>query len=821
MLVYTADKKRFLGDVSANRIETRILEALDRRGLGRVSPSEVDSWRNSLQYMKNVLEPEAIPADAGVAIEYRIPQTSKRIDFILSGTDHKSRESCVIVELKQWQEVEATNKDAIVVTFLGGAHREVTHPAYQAWSYAALLEDFNETVQVDQIQLHPCAYLHNCTTSDVLDSCYQVHLNNAPVFLRHDVERLQSFIQQYVREGDRNRILYRLDSGRIRPSRELAASLSSLMRGNREFVMIDDQKIAYEAALEVIELAQTGGKQVLIVEGGPGTGKSVVGINLLVELTRRGRVAQYVTRNQAPREVFKARLTGTMTKTRIDNLFKGSGAYMEAEPDTFDALIVDEAHRLNEQSGFYGNRGENQIKEIIRAAHSSIFFIDEAQQVTWKDIGSVEEIERWATEQGATIHRATLKSQFRCNGSDGYLAWLDHVLQIRETAQDDLEDVDYQLEVVDSPTELRDRIIAANNQCRKARLVAGYCWNWISKKKDPNAPDIRFDEHDFAMQWNLDDDGGLWLEKEHSIDQIGCIHTAQGLELDIIGVIIGPDLVVRDGKVITQPDERARMDQTLKGYRKARTGNSEEADRKADRIIRNTYRTLMSRGLRGCLIWCTDPETQDYFTEMVNRALIRSQSQPKYDTDIKETAITATTSNDEEAFTDSVRLIPSDAVQPAQNAVPFVDLPAAAGKFEGYELDASRALEDFDYWVELPDYVRAQPGYFVARVVGKSMNRRIPDGSWCLFHANPGGTRNGRVMLVHHRNIRDPDHGGALTVKVYHSEKIQDPDHEWQNHRITLACDTLEEGFEDIVLDNDEVADLQVIGEFKLVLDDI
>jgi DUF2075 family protein len=620
MLVYSADKDRFFADVSPNRIEDRVVAALQQTGIGRVSPSEVQAFRSSLLHMKNVLEPAAIPHDAGVAIEYRIPQTAKRIDFIISGTDVNNRATCVIVELKQWQEAEPTNKDGIVVTYLNGGRREVTHPSYQAWSYAALLEDFNEAVQTDDIALEPCAYLHNYEGDALIDERYGTHTVAAPVFRRDDVQDLQRFIANHVQRGDQGKTLYRLDQGRIRPSKELADELAYLLRGNRAFVMIDDQKIAYEGALEAEALGQRSGKQVLIVEGGPGTGKSVIAINLLVELIQRDRVAQYVTRNQTPRQVFQARLTGTMKKTRIDNLFKGSGSYTGTSPDTFDTLIVDEAHRLIEKSRFAGKDGEPQIKEIIRAARTSIFFIDESQRVTWNDVGSIDEIQRFAEAEGATIQRANLASQFRCNGSDGYLAWLDQVLQLRETAQDDLTRIDYELAVVDSPSELRERIQRHNRTGRKARLVAGYCWDWVSRHQ-PDAYDIELPESGFAMQWNLNDDQGLWLEKEHSIDQVGCIHTVQGLELDVVGVIIGPDLIVRDGEVVTDPSARARTDKSLHGYKKARTQDTDWADAWADEIIKNTYKTLMSRGLKGCIIYCTDPETRDYFRHQVSHAM--------------------------------------------------------------------------------------------------------------------------------------------------------------------------------------------------------
>ncbi len=367
MLIYSSNKHTFIDDVRQNRISDHILEAFRQRGHGNVSDSERRSWDQSLQYMKNVLEEDGIPADAGIAIEYRIPQTSKRVDVIVSGQDGHGRASCVIVELKQWEVVESTGKDAVVRTALGGGRRETTHPSYQAWSYAALLRDFNETVQAERIQLRPCAYLHNCRDgAGVLDAHYQQHVNRAPVFLKQDVGRLQTFIQRYVRQGDQDRLLYRIEHGRVRPSRDLANSLSSLLKGKREFLMIDDQKLAYEAALEVADLGQQGNKQVLIVEGGPGTGKSVVAINLLVELINRYRNVHYVTPNRAPRQIYEGRLTGTMTKTRFSNLFKGSASYDGSDENELDVLLVDESHRLLERSQ-YQKKGANQIRDIINA----------------------------------------------------------------------------------------------------------------------------------------------------------------------------------------------------------------------------------------------------------------------------------------------------------------------------------------------------------------------------------------------------------------------------------------------------------------------
>ena len=460
---------------------------------------------------------DGIPASAGVAIEYNIPLTNRRVDFILTGKDHQRGDTAVIVELKQWQEVEVTKKDAIVKTYIGGGKREKNHPSYQAWSYAALIEDYNETVRSESISLVPCAYLHNMKSGDAInDRFYEYHTKRAPVFISPDALRLSDFLKQHIRFGDSSNIMYRIEHGVIKPSKNLADALASMMKGNAEFLMIDDQKLVYETAIDLAHQASTGGKQCLIVKGGPGTGKSVVAINLLVELTKREMMTQYVSRNSAPREVFKRRLKGTQRKTHIDNLFKGSGSYMDTKADTFHALIVDEAHRLNEKTGMY-QKGENQIKEVIMASRFSIFFIDEAQRVTLKDIGTVSEIRRWAEDCGASVQELELASQFRCNGSDGYLAWLDHALQVRTTANTDLADIDYDFQVFDDPSALRRAIVDKNRLANKARLVAGYCWPWASKK-DTTAMDIVFPEFDFAAQWNLSDDGMLWAIADESVE---------------------------------------------------------------------------------------------------------------------------------------------------------------------------------------------------------------------------------------------------------------------------------------------------------------
>jgi len=613
MIVYNATKEQFLDDVLTNDIENIVLRNVKIKLNRGVGIAEIRSWASSLVYMDRIMRDDEIPGDCGVAIEYQIPQTGKRIDFIISGQNGNQSDCAMLIELKQWSQANITSKDSIVETYVGGRMGEHTHPSYQAWSYATLLQGFNEVVYTENIQLHPCAYLHNYIEDDVIKNpFYAEYIDKAPIFLKTDALKLREFIKQHIKYGDRSNLLFRIENGKIRPSKLLADSIGKMIKGNQEFVMIDDQKVVYENALALAKKASEKHKQVLIVTGGPGTGKSVVAINLLVYLSKIGMLAQYVSKNAAPRAVYEARLTGSIRPSVIRNFFRGSGAFIETQNNEFDALIVDEAHRLIKHSGLFGNLGENQIKEIIAASKFTVFFIDEDQRITLKDIGRKQEIEIWASRAGASITELELNSQFRCNGSDGYLAWLDNILQIRETVNEEINDLEYDFQIVDTPSELRDIIFEKNKLNNRARMVAGYCWRWPSKT-DSSAYDIEFPEYDFRMKWNLTEDGSTWIISPESVNQIGCIHTCQGLEVDYIGVIVGEDLVVRNGQIIADPSKRASSDSSVKGYKRLLKEKPAETKEMLDLIIKNTYRTLMTRGMKGCYVYFVDEETSAYF----------------------------------------------------------------------------------------------------------------------------------------------------------------------------------------------------------------
>lgn len=619
MLIYQGTKTDFMSgmeqDTLPNDIENLIYEKMNRKTPNR----EYISWENSLQYMYKVLNDNDIPSNSGVAIEYNIPLTAKRVDFILSGLNTDNTESAVVIELKQWSKVNLVeSNDAIVETYVGKGLRKVVHPSYQAWSYCSMISDYNESVQDKNIKLSPCAYLHNYNKeeNDVIEHpIYREYIERAPVFGHGDILKLRNFIKSYIKSGDNGETLYAIDSGRIRPSKSLQESLVSMIQGNQEFNLLDDQKVIYEDILEQAKKSKLDEKKrVYIVKGGPGTGKSVVAINLLVELIKNSQFCQYVSKNSAPRNVYSAKLTGTLTKTNINNLFRGSGTYVDLPVNVTDTLIVDEAHRLNEKSGLF-SKGENQIKEIINASKCSVFFIDEHQRVHIDDIGSVDEIKKWAKEANAEIFENELSSQFRCNGSDGYLAWIDNVLEIRETANINLEGIDYDFNVINNPNALRDLIIEYNKPKNSARILAGYCWEWDKlKRNDPNHYDIKI--NDFEMSWNLGNSSTYAIDND-SIDEVGCIHTSQGLEFDYVGVIIGKDLKYVNGHVVTDYRERAKTDRSLFGIKKMIEEDPSKAQKVADEIIRNTYRTLLTRGMKGCYVYCEDKNLGNYLKRMM------------------------------------------------------------------------------------------------------------------------------------------------------------------------------------------------------------
>jgi hypothetical protein len=274
---------------------------------------------------------------------------------------------------------------------------------------------YNEYVYETPVKVTSCAYLHNCLELGVVnDSRYEEALRNTPVFIKGQRSEIVSLITSQIKTGDGVELLRKIDAAPTRPSLQLAEAVSRMLQGKEAFVLIDDQKTVLESILKAAKDGLSGKKQVVIVRGGPGTGKSVVAINALSRLMGQRLIARYVTPNAAPRAVFEVNLKGAFNGGEIKELFSGSGNFTGIEESDFDILIVDEAHRLKLRTQ-YSKGGDNQIREVIHAAKTSVFFIDEAQKVTWKDIGEVSEIEKFAKSMNAEVQYLVLKSLFRCN----------------------------------------------------------------------------------------------------------------------------------------------------------------------------------------------------------------------------------------------------------------------------------------------------------------------------------------------------------------------------------------------------------------------
>ena len=567
--------------------------------------------------MFHVMNSADIPSDAGVAIEYRLHGRQQRIDFMVSGVDATNSAQLILVELKQWDSVESSNLSEHVRTYLNGGLRDVPHPSYQSWSYSRLLQDFYEYVVTDPIAVSPTVYLHNLLSTGVVkDKQFSALLGRAPVFGSGEGTLLRDFICSRITHGDAADVIRRVEASPVHASKQLVEALESMLRGNEEFVLIDEQKTAYEHILTLIRDIEKDQRAAILIKGGPGTGKSVIAVNALVAALKQQLNARYVTKNAAPRAVYQAKLKGKRLEVATNNLFVSSDSFHAVPQNTFDVLLVDEAHRLVEKSGFYRNLGSNQIREIIEASRINVFFADESQLVTWRDIGTLDNIRAAAKGAGVDVVEMELTAQFRCAGSTDYLNWLDHTLGLGGEANASLANSEFQVEIFDSPSKLRDFIFDKNSVNNKSRLLAGYCWDWVSKK-DSSRFDIEFPETDFAMKWNLTSDGSEWMIKPTSVNEVGCIHTCQGLEGDFVGVILGDDLELVNGVLRGNPFNRSKGDKSMDGFKKAYAADPESAMLKADLLIKNTYRTLMTRGMLGVGIYCTNPEVSDYLQSRV------------------------------------------------------------------------------------------------------------------------------------------------------------------------------------------------------------
>lgn len=615
MIVYNDIKRQFVNDVKDNSIADKILDAIKMRGLNAGHEKEYSSWQNSMQFMRNIVDDSEIDDEVRICIEYNIPLTSKRVDFIIAGADNVGKENIVIVELKQWQKAEVVADDMhyCVKTFVANTDRIVCHPSYQAYSYSCFLKNYSQSLTDESINLVPCAYLHNYQPEyrqTLSNPIYKEWFEVAPFFIKNEVAIFSDFVKKYItKKSSKGDLLYLIDHGRLRPTKALQDSLASMVKGNKEFMLLDEQAVCFDMCIKTMnQCLKDRKKRTIIIQGGPGTGKSVLAVNLLMEYINQSLNASYVTKNSAPREAFLQLLTKSDAKKLINikQLFRSPFGLSNCDENAYDCLIVDEAHRLVKK--MYGDwSGENQVKECINASLLSIFLLDEDQAVTTKDIGSINEVQYWCKELGSRLiitDETKLVSQFRCNGSDAYIQFIDDLLQrLPETIHVDISELNFDFKVFDDPNEMREVLRDKNQINNKSRMVAGYCFDW-NVKHHRGDWDIMLGDN-FKAKWNLENDK-VWAINPRSFEEVGCIHTAQGLEFDYVGVFIGKDLTYNPitGRIETNKEAISKDDKSS-GIRSAKP-------EKAHQLILNTYKTLLTRGQKGCYVYCEDPELRKY-----------------------------------------------------------------------------------------------------------------------------------------------------------------------------------------------------------------
>ncbi|MFJ8824887.1 DNA/RNA helicase domain-containing protein [Streptomyces sp. NPDC102467] len=580
--------------------------------------SEARSWERSIPVLVAALNDAGL-GDVELMLEYSLPLNSKRADVVLAGVHPVTGEpSYVVVELKQWSQATPHEDDPTLCHVPAYAH-PVLNPIEQVHRYSEYLVNFNGAVAEHAHRVAGLAYLHNANESGVA-GLREIERDGYGLLFTAD-SRGALLDHLRTRLSDKRpgaRAADELLSGATVPSKQLMSVAAEEVRERTHFVLLDEQQVAYRMVLNAVEKARHADrKEVVIVTGGPGTGKSVIALQLLGEFYRRGVPALHATGSQSftttMRKVAGAR------KREVQDLFKYFNSFMSAEKNSLGALICDEAHRIRETSANRFTRAANrtgraQIDELIDVAYVPVFFLDEHQVVRPGEMGTVAEIEAAAAKRDIPCQVVALDSQFRCGGSDAYLRWVVRLLGLEAGGPVTWEpDGRMQLLVADSPQEMEAFLEARRTQGYGARMSAGYCWRWSPEPKPgaPLPPDVTVG--DWARPWNLRGDrsvsgappAALWATDPTGFGQVGCVYTAQGFEYDWSGVIVGPDLLWRGDRWIT--NRTASKDPVFK---------RSTSDTDVDRLIRNTYKVLLTRGMVGTIVYSTDAETREKLREL-------------------------------------------------------------------------------------------------------------------------------------------------------------------------------------------------------------
>ncbi|MCK7625784.1 DUF2075 domain-containing protein [Streptomyces sp. RS10V-4] len=586
----------------------------------RPGESEVRSWRRSIPALTDTLLDAGL-GEVEMLIEYGLPLTSKRADVVLAGVHPDTGgPSYVVVELKQWSEAYSDEDDEPALCRVDAYPRPVLNPIEQVRGYCAYLVSFNGTLARNPEQIAGVAYLHNATEFGVSGLYAAPQDEHGRMFTQERRGEFVGYLRSRLAPAPGAEAADALLAGRIQPSKQLMAVAADEVRQREQFVLLDEQRVAYEMVLRAVERAHASDhKEVVIVTGGPGTGKSVIALSLLGELYRRGLPALHATGSQSFTKTMR-KVAGAR-KREVQDLFKYFNSFMTARPNSLDVLLCDEAHRIRETSANRYTRAEHrtgkpQIDELIEVARVPVFLLDQHQVVRPGEIGRVAEIRAAAERRGLRCREVSLDSQFRCGGSDAYLQWVVRLLGLEGDGPVVWEpDGRMELAVAGTPAELEAFLEERRAKGYGARMSAGYCWRWSDARPgEPLPADVVIG--DWARPWNLKGErsvmgappSALWATDPAGFGQVGCVYTAQGFEYDWSGVILGPDLVWRTDRWVV--DRTASKDPVFKR-------STPDAD--VDRLIRNTYKVLLTRGMVGTVLYSTDPETRAKLREFAGQ----------------------------------------------------------------------------------------------------------------------------------------------------------------------------------------------------------
>lgn len=618
MRLYEDVVKKFKEDVTQNKIADKISNQYQEYYKRRANPSEVRSWINSLNFVKNVLEYAPI-SENKIIVEYELPYSEKRIDVVLFGKDEKGNDNIVIIELKQWsnENVEDSEDEGNVIVDFGRFKKPHPHPSLQVEGYSWHLKDFMTVFEEKpQIFLSACVYCHNYTKGEnevLYLPKFKKNLEQYPVFSKQEMRDLGEYLKIKLSTDNGLEVFGRFTHSILRPSKKLLDHTGEMINNQQIFHLIDEQITAYKAIMtKAKQVSRSKEKSVIIIKGGPGTGKSVIALEVMGELLRQGKNVVHATGSSA--------FTNTLRKIlgiRASKQFKFFNSFIDKskyKENGINVLICDEAHRIRKTSESRYTPGhlrteEPQIDELIRSAKLSIFLLDEQQVVRPTEVGNIKLIKESAEKFGAKIHEMPeLKTQFRCGGSGEYLERIERILQIKEEGEEvELgEEEKMEFKIFNSPHELKEIINEKNKEKRNsARLVAGFCWPWSNPRRDGSlVNNVKIGN--FEMPWEKKSEFWKWATDDSGMEQVGTVYTSQGFEFDYIGVIFGNDLVWNKEKGSWEAKPENSYD-TM-----AKRGNDE-----LTKHLKNVYRVLLSRAHKGVYVYFMDKDTEEYFKSKI------------------------------------------------------------------------------------------------------------------------------------------------------------------------------------------------------------